>query len=50
MMMLSEATKLWRLYSLALGSLVSQPYLGYCKLFQVISCRPFELLDLLSLR
>ena len=30
-----QAIKMWRLYSIALGSIVVPPYLGYCKLFQV---------------
>ena len=33
----SQATKMWRLYSVALGSIVIPPYLGYCKLFQVFN-------------
>ena len=32
-----QATKMWRLYSVALGSIVIPPYLGYCKLFQVFN-------------
>lgn len=31
---MEEALKMWRLYSIALGSIVQPPYLGYCKLFQ----------------
>ena len=30
---------MWRLYSIALGSIVQPPYLGYCKLFQVTVIR-----------
>ena len=32
-----QAIKMWRLYSIALGAIVVPPYLGYCKLFQVLT-------------
>ena len=34
---------MWRLYSIALGSIVQPPYLGYCKLFQVLTVIPIML-------
>ena len=37
---LLQAIKMWRLYSIALGSIVQPPYLGYCKLFQVLTVTP----------